>query len=130
MLKNIENFDGWFEINSQYDDIDLGKGELTLKVNSLKLMIKYMPIIQELDRMVEKINSFNKNKRYFYDARYFYDTRYNFDVVAYNKDLNEFEEMVDDFYKKVERYGLAITSYTINIIDIKYMENISLCLIQ
>ena len=124
MLKNIENFDGWFEINSQYDDIDLGKGELTLKVNSLKLMMKYMPIIQELDKMVEKINSFNKN------TRYFYDIKYNFDAVAYNEVLNELEEMVNDFYKKVEGYGLAITNYTINTIDIKYMEDISLCLIQ
>lgn len=124
MLKNIENFDGWFEINSQYDDIDLGKGELTLKVNSLKLMTKYMPIIQELDKMVEKINSFNKN------ILYFYDIKYNFDVVAYNEVLNELEEMVNDFYKKAEEYGLSITNYTINIFDIKYMEDISLCLIQ
>ena len=130
MSKNIENFDGWFKINSQYDDIDLGKGELTLKVNSLKLMMKYMPIIQELDKMVEKINSFNKNTRYFNDTRYFYDIRYNFDVVEYNKALNEFEEMINDFYKKVEEYGLAIVNYTINIIGTKYIEGISLCLIQ
>lgn len=126
MLKNIENFDGWFEINSQYDDIDLGKGELTLKVNSLKLMMKYMPIIQELDKMVEKINSFNKNKRCFYSIEY------GFGTVAYNEILNELEEMVNDFYKKVEEYGLCITNYTI-ILDttsIKYMEDISLCLIQ
>ena len=64
MLKNIENFDGWFEVNS-YEDIVLGKGELTLETKSLKAMMKYMPIIQELDKVVE----LNKNEFHIYKGK-------------------------------------------------------------
>lgn len=123
MLKNIENFDGWFEVNS-YEDIVLGKGELTLKVTSLKTMMEYMPIIQELDKVVNDINSFNKNKLYFYNDRFCFDS------INYNEILAKLEEKMNDFHEKLEKNGLKMEKWTINHVDAKYIEDITLCLIQ
>ena len=59
MLNNIRKFDGWMTVDS-YEDITIGKGAITLHVNSLKTMMEYMPIVEELDRRVNEINKFNK----------------------------------------------------------------------
>ena len=96
MLKNIENFDGWTEINS-YEDITIGKGEITLHINSLKLMLKYMPIVQELGEEVNQINSFYNFMIYRMSCG-----RNNIYTIDYEKNMKILEEEIDRFYKKVE----------------------------
>ena len=120
MLKNIENFDGWFEVNS-YEDIVLGKGELTLEVKSLKAMMKYMPIIQELDKVVGDINSYNKIM-----IQYINCGRYNTHSPICKEVLKTLEDKVIDFYKELDKYGLVMANYQINLFKDKYFEKIYL----
>lgn len=120
MLKNIENFDGWLEINS-YEDITIGKGELTLHVNSLKLMMKYMPIVQELDREINQINSFYNFMIYRMSCG-----RNNIYTIDYEKNMKILEEDIDRFYKKIDDNDLEVVSYTLNVSYENYINNIVL----
>lgn len=120
MLKNIENFDGWLEFNS-YEDIDIGKGELTLHVTSLKLMMKYMPVIQELDIMINDINSFNEVVMY--EMSCCKHAIYN---IKYEEEMMVLNALMEKFYEKLDNYKLEMVSYSLNTFDEKYIENIIL----
>lgn len=120
MLKNIENFDGWLEINS-YEDITIGKGEITLHVNSLKLMMKYMPIVQDLDKEINQINSFYNFMIYGMSCG-----RNNIYTIDYEKNMKTLEEEMDRFYKKIDDNDLEVVSYTLNVSYGNYINNIVL----
>ena len=120
MLKNIENFDGWMEINS-YEDITIGKGKLTLHVNSLKLMMKYMPIVQELDKEINQINSFYNFMIYRMSCG-----RNNIYTIDYEKNMKILEEEMNKFYKKIDDNDLEVVSYTLNIYYENYINDIVL----
>ena len=120
MLKNIENFDGWLEIDS-YEDIIIGKGKLTLHVNSLKLMMKYMPIIQELDKEINQINSFYNFMIYRMSCG-----RNNIYTIDYEKNMKTLEEEVNRFYKKIDDNDLEVVSYTLNVSYEDYINDIVL----
>lgn len=120
MLKNIENFDGWLEFNS-YEDITIGKGEITLHVNSLKLMMKYMPIVQELDREINQINSFYNFMIYRMESG-----RNNIYTIDYEKNMKILEEELNRFYKKIDDNDLEIVSYTFNVSYENYINDIVL----
>lgn len=120
MLKNIENFDGWTEINS-YEDITIGKGEITLHVDSLKLMLKYMPIVQELGEEITQINSFYNFMIYRMSCG-----RNNIYTIDYEKNMKILEEEIDKFYKKIDDNGLEVVSYTLNMYYENYINDIVL----
>ena len=120
MLKNIENFDGWLEINS-YEDITIGKGEITLHVNSLKLMMRYMPIVQELDKEINQINSFYNFMIYRMSCG-----RNNIYTIDYKKNMKKLEEEIDRFYKKIDDNDLEVVSYTLNVSYENYINDIIL----
>lgn len=120
MLKNIENFDGWTEINS-YEDITIGKGEITLHVNSLKLMLKYMPIVQALDKEINQINSFYNFMIYTMGCG-----KNDIYKVDYEKNMKILEEEMDKFYKKIDDDGLEVVSYTLNMYYENYINDIVL----
>lgn len=120
MLKNIENFDGWLEINS-YEDITIGKGEITLHVNSLKLMMRYMPIVQDLDREINQINSFYNFMIYRMSCG-----RNNIYTIDYEKNMKTLEEDMDRFYKKIDDNDLEVVSYTLNVSYKNYINDIVL----
>ena len=120
MLKNIENFQGWLEFNS-YEDITIGKGEITLHVNSLKLMLKYMPIVQELDKEVNQINSFYNFMIYRMSCG-----RNNIYTIDYEKNMKILEEDMDRFYKKIDDNDLEVVSYTFNVSYENYINDIVL----
>ena len=120
MLKNIENFDGWLEFNS-YEDIDIGKGELTLHITSLKLMMKYMPIIQELDIIINRINLLNEIV-----MREMSCGKYAIYKIKYEEEMMTINNLMEEFYKKLDNYNLEIVSYSLNMFDKKYIENIIL----
>ena len=120
MLKNIENFDGWLEINS-YEDITIGKGEITLHVNSLKLMMRYMPIVQELDKEINQINSFYNFMIYRMNCG-----RNNIYTIDYEKNMKILEEDMDRFYKKIDDNDLEVVSYTLNVSYENYINDIIL----
>ena len=120
MLKNIENFDGWLEFNS-YEDIDIGKGEITLHVTSLKLMMKYMPIIQELDMIINSINSFNEMVMCEMSCG-----KYAIYKLKYEEEMMKINNLMEELYKKLDSYNLEMVSYSLNMFDKKYIENIIL----
>ena len=120
MLKNIENFDGWLEIDS-YEDITIGKGEITLHVNSLKLMMKYMPIVQELDKEINQINSFYNFMIYRMGCG-----RNDIYRIDYEKNMKTLEEDMDRFYKKINDNNLEVVSYTLNVSYENYINDIIL----
>ena len=120
MLKNIANFDGWLEFNS-YEDITIGKGEITLHVNSLKLMMKYMPIVQDLDREINQINSFYNFMIYRMSCG-----RNNIYTIDYEKNMKILEEDMDRFYKKIDDNDLEVVSYTLNVSYENYINDIVL----
>lgn len=120
MLKNIENFDGWLEINS-YEDITIGKGEITLHINSLKLMMKYMPIVQELDKEINQINSFYNFMIYRMGCG-----RNDIYTIDYEKNMKTLEEDMDRFYKKIDDNDLEVVSYTLNVSYENYINDIIL----
>lgn len=120
MLKNIENFDGWLEINS-YEDITIGKGEITLHVNSLKLMMKYMPIVQELDKEINQINSFYNFMIYRMEFG-----RNDIYRIDYEKNIKILEEEMNEFYKKIDDNDLEVVSYTLNVSYENYINDIIL----
>lgn len=120
MLKNIENFDGWLEIDS-YEDITIGKGEITLHVNSLKLMMKYMPIVQELDKEINQINSFYNFMIYRMGCG-----RNDIYRIDYEKNMKTLEEDMDRFYKKIDDNDLEVVSYTLNVSYENYINDIIL----
>ena len=119
MLNNIRKFDGWMTVDS-YEDITIGKGAITLHVNSLKTMMEYMPIVEELDGRVNLINTFNKivimNSS---------SGRFN-KPNDYEERLKELEYMVDDFYKTIESYNLVTVSWSLNVYSDNYFEEIIL----
>lgn len=119
MLDNIRKFDGWMIIDS-YENITIGKGVITLHVNSLKTMMEYMPIVEELDRRVNLINTFNK-------IVIMNSSSGRFDKPNdYEERLKELEYMVDDFYKTIESYNLVMVSWTLNAHSDNYFEEIIL----
>ena len=119
MLNNIRRFSGWMAVDS-YENITIGKGVITLHVNSLKTMMEYMPIVEELDRRVNLINTFNKivimNSS---------SGRFN-KPNDYEERLKELEYMVDDFYKTIENYNLVTVSWSLNVYSDNYFEEIIL----
>ena len=119
MLNNIRRFSGWMAVDS-YENITIGKGVITLHVNSLKTMMEYMPIVEELDRRVNLINTFNKivimNSS---------SGRFN-KPNDYEERLKELEYMVDDFYKTIEKYNLVTVSWSLNVYSDNYFEEIIL----
>lgn len=120
MLKNIENFDGWLEFNS-YEDIDIGKGEITLHITSLKLMMKYMPIIQELDITINHINSFNEMVMYEMSCG-----KYDIYKIKYEEEMIKINNLMEEFYKKLDNYNLEMVSYSLSMYNKKYIEDIIL----
>ena len=119
MLDNIRKFDGWMIVDS-YKNITIGKGVITLHVNSLKTMMEYMPIVEELDRRVNLINTFNK-------IVIMNSSSGRFDKPNdYEERLKELEYMVDDFYKTIENYNLVMVSWTLNAYSDNYFEEIIL----
>lgn len=119
MLDNIRKFDGWMIVDS-YENITIGKGVITLHVNSLKTMMEYMPIVEELDRRVNLINTFNK-------IVIMNSSSGRFDKPNdYEERLKELEYMVDDFYKTIESYNLVMVSWTLNAYSDNYFEEIIL----
>ena len=119
MLDNIRKFDGWMIVDS-YKNITIGKGVITLHVNSLKTMMEYMPIVEELDRRVNLINTFNK-------IVIMNSSSGRFDKPNdYEERLKELEYMVDDFYKTIENYNLVTVSWSLNAYSDNYFEEIIL----
>ena len=119
MLNNIRKFDGWMIVDS-YENITIGKGVITLHVNSLKTMMEYMPIVEELDRRVNLINTFNK-------IVIMNSSSGRFDKPNdYEERLKELEYMVDDFYKTIENYNLVMVSWSLNAYSDNYFEEIIL----
>ena len=119
MLNNIRKFDGWMIVDS-YENITIGKGVITLHVNSLKTMMEYMPIVEELDRRVNLINTFNK-------IAIMNSSSGRFDKPNdYEERLKVLEYMVDDFYKTIEGYNLVMVSWTLNAYSDNYFEEIIL----
>lgn len=119
MLNNIRKFDGWMIVDS-YEDITIGKGVITLHVNSLKTMMEYMPIVEELDRRVNLINTFNK-------IVIMNSSSGRFDKPNdYEERLKELEYMVDDFYKTIESHNLVTVSWSLNAYSDNYFEEIIL----
>ena len=119
MLDNIRKFDGWMIVDS-YENITIGKGVITLHVNSLKTMMEYMPIVEELDRRVNLINTFNK-------IVIMNSSSGRFDKPNdYEERLKELEYMVDDFYKTIENYNLVTVSWSLNAYSDNYFEEIIL----
>ena len=119
MLDNIRKFDGWMIVDS-YENITIGKGVITLHVNSLKTMMEYMPIVEELDRRVNLINTFNK-------IVIMNSSSGRFDKPNdYEERLKELEYMVDDFYKTIESYNLVTVSWSLNAYSDNYFEEIIL----
>ena len=119
MLNNIRKFDGWMTVDS-YEDITIGKGAITLHVNSLKTMMEYMPIVEELDRRVNLINTFNK-------IVIMNSSSGRFDKPNdYEERLKELEYMVDDFYKMIESHNLVTVSWSLNVYSDNYFEEIIL----
>ena len=119
MLNNIRKFDGWMTVDS-YEDITIGKGVITLHVNSLKTMMEYMPIVEELDKRVNEINKFNKivlmnSSSGRFNKAEEYDTRFS-----------EFLDMIDALYREFKERNLEITSYCINAFSDNYFEEIIL----
>ena len=119
MLDNIRKFDGWMTVDS-YENITIGKGVITLHVNSLKTMMEYMPIVEELDRRVNLINTFNK-------IVIMNSSSGRFDKPNdYEERLKELEYMVDDFYKMIESHNLVTVSWSLNVYSDNYFEEIIL----
>lgn len=119
MLNNIRKFDGWMTVDS-YENITIGKGVITLHVNSLKTMMEYMPIVEELDRRVNLINTFNK-------IVIMNSSSGRFDKPNdYEERLKELEYMVDDFYKTIESHNLVTVSWSLNVYSDNYFEEIIL----
>ena len=119
MLNNIRKFDGWMIVDS-YENITIGKGVITLHVNSLKTMMEYMPIVEELDRRVNLINTFNK-------IVIMNSSSGRFDKPNdYEERLKELEYMVDDFYKTIESHNLVTVSWSLNAYSDNYFEEIIL----
>ena len=119
MLNNIRKFDGWMIVDS-YEDITIGKGVITLHVNSLKTMMEYMPIVEGLDIRVNLINTFNK--RVIMNS-----SSGRFDKPNdYEERLKELEYMVDDFYKTIESHNLVTVSWSLNAYSDNYFEEIIL----
>lgn len=119
MLDNIRKFDGWMIVDS-YENITIGKGVVTLHVDSLKTMMEYMPIVEELDRRVNLINTFNK-------IVIMNSSSGRFDKPNdYEERLKELEYMVDDFYKTIENYNLVMVSWSLNAYSDNYFEEIIL----
>lgn len=119
MLNNIRKFDGWMTVDS-YEDITIGKGVITLHVNSLKIMMEYMPIVEELDRRVNEINKFNKivlmnSSSGRFNKAEEYDTRFG-----------ELLDMIDALYREFKERNLEVTSYRINVFSDNYLEEIIL----
>ena len=119
MLDNIRKFDGWMIVDS-YENITIGKGVITLHVNSLKTMMKYMPIVEELDRRVDEINKFNKivlmnSSSGRFNKAEEYDTR-----------LGELSDMINALYREFKERNLEVTSYRINVFSDNYLEEIIL----
>jgi hypothetical protein len=119
MLDNIRNFDGWMIVDS-YENITIGKGVITLHVNSLKTMMEYMPIVEELDRRVNEINKFNKIVLMNSSSG-----RFN-KVEEYDTRFSEFLDMIDALYREFKERNLEITSYCINAFSDNYFEEIIL----
>lgn len=119
MLNNIRKFDGWMTVDS-YEDITIGKGVITLHVNSLKTMMEYMPIVEELDRKVDEINKFNKIVLMNSSSG-----RFN-KVEEYDTRFSEFLDMIDALYREFKERNLEATSYRINTFSDNYFEEIIL----
>ena len=119
MLNNIRRFSGWMAVDS-YENITIGKGVITLHVDSLKTMMEYMPIVEELDRRVNEINKFNKivlmnSSSGRFNTAEEYDTR-----------ISELLDMVDALYREFKERNLEVTSYRINAFSDNYFEEIIL----
>ena len=119
MLDNIRKFDGWMTVDS-YENITIGKGAITLHVNSLKTMMEYMPIVEELDRRVNEINKFNKIVLMNSSSG-----RFN-KVEEYDTRFGELLDMVDALYREFKERNLEVTSYRINVFSDNYLEEIIL----
>lgn len=119
MLNNIRKFDGWMTVDS-YEDITIGKGVITLHVNSLKTMMEYMPIVEELDKRVDEINKFNKIVLMNSSSG-----RFN-KVEEYDMRFGELLDMIDALYREFKERNLEITSYRINAFSDNYFEEIIL----
>ena len=119
MLNNIRKFDGWMTVDS-YEDITIGKGVITLHVNSLKTMMEYMPIVEELDRRVNEINKFNKIVLMNSSSG-----RFN-KVEEYDTRLGELSDMINALYREFKERNLEVTSYRINAFSDNYFEEIIL----
>lgn len=119
MLNNIRKFDGWMTVDS-YEDITIGKGVITLHVNSLKTMMEYMPIVEELDRRVNEINKFNKivlmnSSSGRFNKAEEYDTRFG-----------ELSDMINALYREFKERNLEVTSYRLSVFSDNYFEEIIL----
>ena len=119
MLNNIRKFDGWMTVDS-YEDITIGKGVITLHVNSLKTMMEYMPIVEELDKRVNEINKFNKIVLMNSSSG-----RFN-KVEEYDTRFGELLDMIDALYREFKERNLEVTSYRINTFSDNYFEEIIL----
>ena len=119
MLNNITKFDGWMIVDS-YENITIGKGVITLHVNSLKTMMEYMPIVEELDRRVDEINKFNKIVLMNSSSG-----RFN-KAEEYNTRFDELLDMIDALYRELKERNLEVTSYRINAFSDNYFEEIIL----
>lgn len=119
MLNNIRKFDGWMIVDS-YENITIGKGVITLHVNSLKTMMEYMPIVEELDRRVNEINKFNKIVLMNSSSG-----RFN-KVEEYDTRLGELSDMINALYREFKERNLEVTFYRINAFSDNYFEGIIL----
>lgn len=119
MLNNITKFDGWMIVDS-YENITIGKGVITLHVDSLKTMMEYMPIVEELDRRVDEINKFNKIVLMNSSSG-----RFN-KVEEYDTRFSEFLDMIDVLFRELKERNLEVTSYRINVFSDNYLEEIIL----
>ena len=119
MLNNIRKFSGWMTVDS-YEDITIGKGVITLHVNSLKTMMEYMPIVEELDKRVNEINKFNKIVLMNSSSG-----RFN-KVEEYDTRFGELLDMIDALYREFKERNLEVTSYRINTFSDNYFEEIIL----
>ena len=119
MLDIIRKFDGWMIVDS-YENITIGKGVITLHVNSLKTMMEYMPIVEELDRRVDEINKFNKIVLMNSSSG-----RFN-KVEEYDTRFGELSDKVDALYREFKERNLEVTSYRINAFSDNYFEEIIL----
>ena len=119
MLNNIRKFDGWMIIDS-YENISIGKGVITLHVNSLKTMMEYMPIVEELDEIVSAINTFNKTIVLNSSSGRFGKSE------DYEVRIKELDDMVKFFYKRLKDYNIETQFRKINVFSDNYFEEIIL----